>query len=230
MSGLVTYELRDSIATIVMDDGKVNALSLEMLGAVNGALDRAVSDAAVVVLTGREGIFSAGFDLKVLRGGGADAGAMLLGGFELAVRLLAFPTPVVVACTGHAVAMGVFLLLSGDYRDWRGGRVQPAGERGGDRAADAADGCRDFPAAAGAGALQPGGDPRGGVRAGGRCCGGVPRPRGAGGGGAGRRSGRRGAAGAAQHAGAHGDEAAGARVGAGGDPRGDGGGWVGGCG
>ena len=116
MSGLVTYELRDSIATIVMDDGKVNALSLEMLSAVNGALDRAVSDAAVVVLTGREQIFSAGFDLKVLRGGGADAGAMLLGGFELAVRLLSFPTPVVVACTGHAVAMGVFLLLSGDYR------------------------------------------------------------------------------------------------------------------
>ncbi len=116
MSGLVTYEVRDSVATIVMDDGKVNALSLEMLAAVNGALDRAVSDAAVVVLSGREGIFSAGFDLRVLRGGGADAGAMLLGGFELAVRLLSFPTPVVVACTGHAVAMGVFLLLSGDYR------------------------------------------------------------------------------------------------------------------
>ena len=116
MSELVTYELRDSIATIVMDDGKVNALSLEMLGAINGALDRAVSDLAVVVLSGRAGIFSAGFDLKVLRGGGADAGAMLLGGFELAVRLLSFPTPVVVACTGHAVAMGVFLLLSGDYR------------------------------------------------------------------------------------------------------------------
>jgi enoyl-CoA hydratase len=70
----------------------------------------------VVVLTGREGVFSAGFDLRVLRAGGSDAAAMLLAGFRLAERLLAFPTPVLIACNGHAVAMGVFLLLSGDYR------------------------------------------------------------------------------------------------------------------
>jgi enoyl-CoA hydratase len=41
---------------------------------------------------------------------------MLRGGFELAHRLLSFPRPVIVACTGHAVAMGSFLLLSADYR------------------------------------------------------------------------------------------------------------------
>jgi enoyl-CoA hydratase len=61
-------------------------------------------------------VWSAGFDLGVLRAGGPPALGMVRGGFVLAERLLAFPRPVVVACSGHAVAMGVFLLLSADYR------------------------------------------------------------------------------------------------------------------
>lgn len=113
---LVTYRLVDGTAMIVMDDGKANALSLEMLAALNRALDRAASDGAVVVLTGRQGIFSGGFDLKVLGAGGPDAAAMLEQGFLLALRLLEHPAPVIIACNGHAVAMGIFLLLSGDYR------------------------------------------------------------------------------------------------------------------
>jgi enoyl-CoA hydratase len=113
---LVSYQLTEGIATIAMDDGKVNALSLAMLSAVNEALDRALTDDAIIVLTGRSGIFSGGFDLKVLGAGGPDAGLMLEQGFLLALRLLAHPFPVVIACNGHAVAMGSFLLLSADYR------------------------------------------------------------------------------------------------------------------
>jgi enoyl-CoA hydratase len=116
MAGRVTYELADATATITMDDGKVNVLSGSMLAEIDAALDRAQGDGAVVVLAGRPGVFSAGFDLAVLRGGGAEAVAMLRAGFELAQRVLAFPAPVVVACSGHAVAMGAFLLLAGDYR------------------------------------------------------------------------------------------------------------------
>jgi enoyl-CoA hydratase len=116
MAPLVSYQLDGSVATITMDDGKVNALSLAMLSELNAALDRAMSDRAVVVLRGREGVFCAGFDLAVLRAGGPEAVAMIRGGFELAERTLSFPTPVLIACTGHAVAMGVFLLLSADYR------------------------------------------------------------------------------------------------------------------
>jgi enoyl-CoA hydratase len=112
----VSYQLAEGIATITMDDGKANALSLPMLSAVDGALDRALDDGATVVLTGRPGIFSGGFDLTVLGGGGPGAGQMLEGGFLLALRLLEHPTPVVIACTGHAIAMGSFLLLSADYR------------------------------------------------------------------------------------------------------------------
>jgi enoyl-CoA hydratase len=113
---LVSYQVTGSVATITMDDGKVNALSPRMLGELNQALDRAAADRAVVVLGGREGVLSAGFDLQVLRAGGADALGMVRSGFQTAERLLSFPTPVVIACTGHAVAMGAFLLLSGDYR------------------------------------------------------------------------------------------------------------------
>jgi enoyl-CoA hydratase len=116
MGTLVTYRLEDSIATIAMDDGKLNVVSLQMLSELNAALDRALADRAVVVLCGRPGAFSAGFDLTVLRTGGSQSIALVRGGFELAERVLSFPMPVAIACTGHAVAMGAFLLLSGDYR------------------------------------------------------------------------------------------------------------------
>jgi enoyl-CoA hydratase len=116
MDTLVSYRLDQSIATITLDDGKVNALSPAMQSQINGALDQAVADHATVVLTGRSGVWTAGFDLGVLRAGGPAGLGMVRSGFALAERLLTFPHPVVVACSGHAVAMGVFLLLSADYR------------------------------------------------------------------------------------------------------------------
>jgi len=121
MGALVTCRLQDSVATITMDDGKVNVLTLAMLAELDAALNRAAADRAVVVLTGRDGVFAAGFDLPVLRAAGTEAADLLRAGFDLAARLLAFPTPVLVACPGHAVAMGAFLVLSGDYRIGAGG-------------------------------------------------------------------------------------------------------------
>jgi enoyl-CoA hydratase len=116
MSSPASYQLKDSVATITMDDGKVNVMSVAMLSALNAALDRGLEDRAVVVLTGKQGMFSAGFDLKTLTAGGPDAQKMVTMGFELAHRMLSFPTPIIVACNGHAIAMGVFLVLAGDYR------------------------------------------------------------------------------------------------------------------
>jgi enoyl-CoA hydratase len=116
MADLVSYVFDGSVATIVMDDNKVNVMSLAMQHGIHAALDRAQSDRGSVVIGGRTDVFSAGFDLGVLQGGGPEAASMLLGGFELSERLLSFPNPVVMACTGHAIAMGLFLLLSGDYR------------------------------------------------------------------------------------------------------------------
>jgi len=117
MDSFVSYQLDQSIATITLDDGKVNALSPTLQSQIGGALDQAEADrAGAVVLTGRAGVWSAGFDLRVLRAGGPAALGMVRGGFALAERLLAYPRPVVVACSGHAVAMGLFLVLSADYR------------------------------------------------------------------------------------------------------------------
>ena len=116
MSSIVTYTIDGSIATIAMDDGKRNALSPGMLAEIDAAFERARDAEAGVILTGREGTFSAGFDLKVLQAGGEEALDMIIAGFRLAEKILSYPMPVVIACTGHAVAMGAFLLLSGDHR------------------------------------------------------------------------------------------------------------------
>lgn len=113
---LLDYQLQDGIATLRMDDGKVNVMSLAMLAELNAALDQAERARAAVLLTGRPGAFSAGFDLPVLAAGGDNALKMLMAGFTLAERMLSFPAPLVVACTGHALAMGVFLVLAADYR------------------------------------------------------------------------------------------------------------------
>jgi enoyl-CoA hydratase len=117
MAELASYELEGSIATITMDDGKVNAFSIPMLKALHTALDRAERDGAIVVLTGRENYFSAGFDLKVFAGGEVDQVIeMLTLGATFAERILSFPTPILTACSGHAVAAGSFVLLAADLR------------------------------------------------------------------------------------------------------------------
>jgi enoyl-CoA hydratase len=113
MGDLVSYALADGVATVTLDDGKVNALSSAMTAAVRDALDRAEADEAVVVLTGRASTFSAGFDLRCAP---EDWPQMMIDGAALAERLLTFPQPTVIACNGNAIAMGAFLLLAADHR------------------------------------------------------------------------------------------------------------------
>jgi enoyl-CoA hydratase len=112
----LTYVEDGAVATVVLDDGRANVLSPERQADLHAALDRAEAAGLVVVLAGREGRFSGGFDLGVMGDGGQAAADMVAGGFVLARRLLAFPRPVVVACTGHAIAMGAFLLTAADVR------------------------------------------------------------------------------------------------------------------
>jgi enoyl-CoA hydratase len=111
----VHYDLQDGVATIRIDDGKRNALAPTVLAEIYGAFDRAKKDGAIVILTGRESVFSAGFDLKVMQRGGTEALRMLRAGYGLPARILAYPHPVIAACNGHSLAMGVFLMLAADY-------------------------------------------------------------------------------------------------------------------
>jgi enoyl-CoA hydratase len=116
MSDKTRLVIEGGIAWITMDDGKVNALSTELIGEVGRALDATERAEAVAVLSGRAGIFSAGFDLPTFKRGIEATVEMLRAGAQLIERLLAFPYPVLTVCTGHAYPMGAFLMLSADVR------------------------------------------------------------------------------------------------------------------
>jgi enoyl-CoA hydratase len=116
MGKLVSYERSEGVSTITADDGKVNAMSVAMMQEINAALDQAEEHGSVVILTGRDGVFSAGFDLAVFKQGMEPLMEMLRVGARLTERLLSFPFPVIAACSGHGIAMGSFLLMSADVR------------------------------------------------------------------------------------------------------------------
>ncbi len=116
MSDVIHYDLDDGVAILTLDNGKVNAISPAVIEAFHACLDRAQTDNAVVIVTGRPGILSGGYDLKVMKSGPQEAIDLVAAGSALARRMLAHPFPIVVACPGHAVAKGAFILLSADYR------------------------------------------------------------------------------------------------------------------
>ena len=115
-SSPVSVEVVDSVAVLRWDDGKANAIGFEALDALHAALDRAEKEAQAVLLAGRPGRFSAGFDLKQLAAGGESTRKLIGGGARLLLRLYLHPQPVVVACTGHAIAAGALAVLVGDTR------------------------------------------------------------------------------------------------------------------
>jgi len=113
----MNYELNGSIVTLTFDDGKANAVGPEFLDNINAGLDRAQEEqAGAVILRGREGMFSGGFDLGEFKKGPEQGMAMVKRGFELLVRLYSFPLPLVAACTGHGIAMGAFIIMACDMR------------------------------------------------------------------------------------------------------------------
>ncbi len=116
MSDLISYQLEDGIATLTISNGKVNAISPDVIAAFNAALDQAEADRAIVIITGQPGILSGGYDLKVMTSGPQNAINLVAAGSTLARRMLSHPYPIIVACSGHAVAKGAFILLSADYR------------------------------------------------------------------------------------------------------------------
>ena len=116
MSDTVTVSIEQGVATIVMDDGKANVLGHAMWDQLEAAFDQAEAAGAIVLLKGRAGIFSGGFDLKEMTKGPQEAMFLTSRGSKMARRILAFPTPVIGVSTGHCIAMGAFLMLACDYR------------------------------------------------------------------------------------------------------------------
>jgi len=116
--GGVTIETEGAVVVARVDDGKANAITHDMVTSLHAALDQAEKDDAVgaVAIIGRAGKFSAGFDLSVMQASMESARDLLRAGGELGLRMYLFPKPVVLGCTGHALAMGAILLMAADAR------------------------------------------------------------------------------------------------------------------
>lgn len=113
---LTSVTVEDGVTRILLDDGKVNAMSLEMLAEIATRLEEAASHDGPVVVQGRPGVFSAGFDLRTFARGPEASLAMVRAGADLIQRFLNHPRPIVTVCTGHAYPMGAFLMLAADVR------------------------------------------------------------------------------------------------------------------
>ena len=122
MSAGLQFELSDGLAQITLDDGKVNALSETMLEALLAAMAEAAAADAALLIAGRAGCFSGGYDRKLIDAGGPACDAMRAAGDRLTLAMLDYPAPLVIASTGHAMAKAAFMLLLADYR------VGPAGQ------------------------------------------------------------------------------------------------------
>jgi enoyl-CoA hydratase len=119
MADEVAYAVRDRIAHVTIANGKANALSPAVIAALDDALTRAEDagdDVGALCITGAPGMFSGGFDLAVMRSGPTEAGKLVTDGGALITRLFGSEVPLVIACTGHAVAAGALLLLGADVR------------------------------------------------------------------------------------------------------------------
>ena len=116
MNQVVSYQSEEHYAVITLNNGKANAISHDVIEGINASLDKAEQENKVVILTGQKGIFSAGFDLKVMTKSPESAKELVTKGSRLSLRMLSFSKPIIVACSGHAIAKGAFLLLSADYR------------------------------------------------------------------------------------------------------------------
>ena len=118
MTDICSCAIEDGVAVVTMCSGKVNAFDHELLDTLSETFKGLGEDSEIksVILTGQEGIFSAGFDLRIMEKSLEDAEALVKSGLELLRQLYLFPKPLVVASGGHALAMGAMILLVADYR------------------------------------------------------------------------------------------------------------------
>ena len=116
----VSYEVRDKIAHVAIDHGKANTLSTPVIAALGEALTRAeeagADEVGAMLITGKPGFLSGGFELDEMRASAQSAGTLVTNGGALFTRMFGSPVPVVIACSGHAIAAGALMLLGADER------------------------------------------------------------------------------------------------------------------
>ena len=114
---MLEYKIEDSVAYITIDDAKMNVFSHDMLDLAEEALKKAEEDkeVKVVVMTGNDNAFSAGFDLSEIKKGPIEMKALVTRGMKFGHKMFLFPKPIVIVTKGHTLAMGAILLLAADY-------------------------------------------------------------------------------------------------------------------
>jgi len=114
---IATFSKESDISIIKLDDGKANAFSFDMLSQVNELLAQVPRDTGALVITGRSGLFSGGFDLKTMATGDMEKiTKMVQMGYRLLLELYSFDRPIIAAVSGHSIALGLFVVCCADYR------------------------------------------------------------------------------------------------------------------
>lgn len=115
---LVSTSVAGDVIVLTIDRPPVNAMNVELLAEIGETLKRVAAEPPrALVIAGREGVFSAGADLKAVPGYTVeDQQRMVTGINEMAISAYSLPCPVVGAITGHAIAGGMVLALCPDYR------------------------------------------------------------------------------------------------------------------
>ena len=116
VSDSVNVTIDDGVTVVRIDDGKANAVSHDIIAGLHAALDRSLEEATAVALVGRDGKFSAGYDLSVMTQGADATRGLVEAGGRLMMRIYTHPQPTVAAVTGHALAAGGLLCLVCDTR------------------------------------------------------------------------------------------------------------------
>jgi enoyl-CoA hydratase len=114
----VGIDREGGIAVVRIDRPPANAMDPELVGElIAAATELRSSQPDAVVITGRDGFFSAGLDLKVVPSlDSAGRRDMIMGINRMVAAWYALLCPVVMAVSGHAIAGGIVLALCGDHR------------------------------------------------------------------------------------------------------------------
>ena len=118
MSGLIKINENNGIVEIQMTRKPVNALNPELVTGIHQAIDEHTDlGAKALILSGMEGIFSAGLDVKTLLTlSREDIDSFFKSFWGLMAKISKSPIPFVAAITGHSPAGGAVLTTFCDYR------------------------------------------------------------------------------------------------------------------
>ena len=115
----IKVNIKDKIAVLSMNRGRSNAINAEMVAELHQMVRNIENDDSIagLILTGKDGFFSAGLDLIELYNYDEETIKKFWIDFlDLITTLVSFKKPMIAAISGHSPAGGCVLALCCDYR------------------------------------------------------------------------------------------------------------------